>query len=63
MAIPEPTDRTVDNVAIQITKAKAYNFGLTGEEQRGLNNGPGSSIIEADWFMQGARAIVNEIEA
>lgn len=63
MTVPEPTDRTVDNVAIQITKSKAYNFGLTGEEQRGLNNGPGSNIIEADWFMQGARAIVNEIEA
>lgn len=62
MTVPEPTDRTVDNVAIQITKSKAFNFGLTGEEQRGLNNGIGSRVIEADWFMQGVRALTNEIE-
>lgn len=62
MTIPEPTDRTVDYTDIVITKSKAFNFGFTGEEMRGLNNGPGARRIEVDWFMQGIRALTNEIE-
>lgn len=62
MSVPEPTDRTVDYADIVITKSKAFNFGITGEEYVGLNNGAGFSTIQSDWFAQGIRALANEIE-
>lgn len=63
MAVPEPTDRTVSNGTISITKSRQVNFGFIGEEQRGLNNGPGYSTIQADFFAQALRTLTNEIEA
>lgn len=63
MTIPEPTDRTIGNGSIQITKSKCVEFGFVGEEQRGLNNGPGYLTVQADLFAQGLRALVNEIES
>lgn len=62
MSVPEPTDRTMDNVTLQITKSKAYDFGLVGEEQKGLDNGYGSANFVAAQFAQGVRALVNEME-
>lgn len=62
MAIPEPTDRTMGTGSMSISKAKAVNFGFIGEEQKGLNNGPGYLSVQADLFAQGLRTLVNEIE-
>lgn len=62
MAIPEPTDRTIGVDNIKITKAKMVEFGFVGEEQKGLNNGPGFLTIQADLFAQGLRTLVNEME-
>lgn len=63
MAVPEPADVTVGNGSITITKARAYPFGFAGEEQRGLNNGPGYLSVQADLFAQALRGIVNEMES
>lgn len=64
MTIPEPTDQTIGNGTITITKARAAEFGFVGEEQRGLNNNSaGYSAVQADMFAQGLRALVNEMEA
>src|SRR5690606_6164267 len=63
MAIPEPTDQTIGNDSITITKSRAAEFGFVGEEQRGLNNGPGYISVQADMFAQALRALVNEVEA
>ena len=62
MTVPEPTDQTIGNGAITISKAKAAEFGFVGEEQRGLNNGPGYNTVQADMFAQALRVLVNEIE-
>jgi hypothetical protein len=62
MAIPEPTDKAPGNDTIQITKSKNTSFGWVGEEQRGLNNGPGYLSIQADYFAQGLRKLANAIE-
>lgn len=62
MTIPEPTDRTVGNGAISITKSKLVEFGFVGEEQRGLNNGAGYNTVQADFFAQALRTLTNEIE-
>lgn len=63
MAIPEPTDQVVTNVAIQITKARAAEFGFVGEEQLGLNNGPGYVSVQAGMIAQAMRKLTNEIES
>lgn len=64
MAVPEPTDQTIGNGSITISKAKAAEFGFIGEEQLGLdNNGAGYSVVQADMFAQAVRKIVNEVEA
>lgn len=62
MAIPEPTGQTIDNGSITITKARAAEFGFVGEEEKGLNNGPGALSVQADMFAQALRGLVNEIE-
>ena len=63
MTVPEPTDRTVGNDTIVISKSKFAEFGWTGEEQRGLNNGPGALSIVGDQFAQAIRTLTNEIES
>jgi hypothetical protein len=64
MAIPEPTDQTVDYGTMTISKSRAYEFGFVGEEEKGLNaNGPGALSVQADMFAQALRGIVNEIES
>lgn len=62
MAVPEPTDRTVTYGQIQISKARKVEFGFTGEEQRGLNSGPGYLSVQAMMFAQALRTLTNEIE-
>lgn len=62
MVIPEPTDRELDSVNIVITKSKSFSFGLTGEETQGLNTGIGSNAFMIKEFLQGARALTNEME-
>lgn len=63
MQVPEPRDRTVTPGQFLITKAKAVEFGWTGEEQRGLiNTGIGVLTIQGDWFAQGLRTLTNEVE-
>lgn len=62
MTVPEPTDQTIGNGTITISKAKAAEFGFVGEEQRGLNTGPGFNTVQADMFAQALRILVNEIE-
>lgn len=62
MVIPEPADLTIGNGVITITKARAFPFGFVGEEQRGLNNGPGYTNVQADLFAQALRGLTNEVE-
>lgn len=62
MTVPTPTDRTIGTGTLAITKVKKAEFGMTGEEQKGLNNGPGALSVQADLFAQALRALVNEIE-
>lgn len=63
MAIPEPSDFTLDSVEMKITKSRAVAFGMTGEEVRGLNNGVGMNSIANGQFAEALRTLVNEMEA
>lgn len=62
MTTPEPTGQIIDNVAIDITKSRAAEFGWVGEQQKGLNNGPGYLTIRAGMMAQAMRSLTNEIE-
>lgn len=64
MNIPEPPDNSFDVGTMAITKSRAVPFGITGEEQRGLNSGgPGMPSVQAQWVAQAIRTLVNEMEA
>lgn len=63
MQVPETTDRTITNKTMRITKSRIVEFGFVGEEQRGLNNGPGYVSLQAQMFAQALRTLTNEIEA
>lgn len=63
MTIPEPPDFVVNNGVIMITKSRAVGFGWTGEEQRGVNHGPGYLTVQGANFAQALRTLVNEIES
>jgi len=62
MAIPEPTDQTITNTTITISKSRVAEFGFVGEEQLGLNNGPGYLTIQGKMIAQAMRSLTNEIE-
>lgn len=62
MAIPAAADQTIDNVVVQITKARSFPFSWTGEEQYGVDQGPGILSVKQDQIAQAIRAAVNEIE-
>ena len=55
MAIPAEADQTIDNVSIAITKVRAFLFSWNGEEQRGVNSGPGYLSIRANQITQAMR--------
>lgn len=63
MTVPEPSDFTYDTTMITITKSRNVNFGLTGEEYQGLENGIKANTIIGENFKQAIRTLVNEIEA
>lgn len=63
MSVPAEADQTIDSAAITITKLRAFPFSWNGEEQRGLNNGPGYQNIRVNQIAQAMRSAVNEVEA
>lgn len=62
MVIPTPPDINLGNDTLTISKAKKVEVGFTGEEEKGLNNGPGMLTVQADAIAQGLRTLTNEIE-
>lgn len=60
---PNDGDQTIGNVVVQITKSRRVPFRWNGEEERGMNNGPGIANIRQAQLQQAIRTLVNEIEA
>jgi hypothetical protein len=60
---PNDGDQVIGNVSIAITKARAVPFRWNGEEQKGLNNGPGYANIRRDQIVQAMRTLTNEVES
>jgi hypothetical protein len=62
MAFPAASDQTIGNGTITISKSRAFPFSWTGEEQYGVNQGPGFLTLQQDQIAQALRAAINEIE-
>lgn len=60
---PDDGDQSIGNVPFSITKSRMVPFRWTGEEQKGVNTGPGYRNIRRDQIAQAMRTLVNEIEA
>ncbi len=54
--------QTIGNVQIVISKARSVPFGITGEENRGLNIAGTTATINRDRIAQAMRTLTNEIE-
>lgn len=62
MQTPNPTDQTIENRVMKVTKSRAAEFGYTGEETVQLNAGPGYLSVQAQQILEGMRALTNEVE-
>ena len=59
---PDTGDQTIGNKTITISKAYAVPIRWNGEEQRGMNTGPGYYNILRDQFAQAMRVLCNTVE-
>jgi hypothetical protein len=60
---PDDGDQSIGNTPLAITKSRVVPFRWSGEEQKGVNNGPGYANIRRDQIAQAFRTLTNEIEA
>lgn len=56
-------DQTITNKTITISKSRYVPVRWSGEEQKGMNTGPGYSAILRDQFAQAFRTLANEVES
>ncbi|WP_331693501.1 P22 phage major capsid protein family protein [Pandoraea sputorum] len=59
---PDDGDQNIGNTPFTITKSRTVPFRWTGEEQKGVNSGPGYHNIRLDQITQAMRTLTNEIE-
>lgn len=62
MAIPAAIDQTIANASLTLTKNKYAGFSWTGEEEYGMDQGPGFLSIRQNQIAQAFRVLVNEME-
>lgn len=59
---PNTGDQTFTNKVITISKSRGVPVRWNGEEQRGVNSGPGYRNLLRDQFTQAMRTLTNEME-
>lgn len=60
---PDTGDQIITNKTLSISKSRGVPIRYNGEEQRGLNTGPGYNSILQNQFAQAMRTLTNEVEA
>ncbi len=60
---PDTGDQTIGNKTMTISKAYGVPIRWNGEEQKGMNNGPGYYNILRDQIAQAMRVLCNTVEA
>lgn len=61
MSLPAAADQVISNVPFTITKARAFPFSWSGEEQKAVDTGPGYLTISQQQIAEAIRAAVAEI--
>lgn len=59
---PNDGDQTIGNVSLTIQRSRGVPVRWNGEEQRGVESGPGYGRILQDQFAQAMRTLCNQIE-
>ncbi len=59
---PDDGDQNVGNIPFVITNSMMVPFRWTGEEQKGVNTGPGYTNIRRNQIAQAIRTLVNTVE-
>lgn len=59
---PNDGNQNIGNRLFTISKSKGVPFNWTGEEQKGVNTGPGYQNIRRDQITQAIRTLVNSME-
>jgi hypothetical protein len=59
---PDNGDQTFTNKSITISKSRYVPIRWNGEEQKGMNSGPGYTNLRANQMAQAFRTLCNEIE-
>jgi len=59
---PNTGDQTFTNKTITISKSRSCPIRWNGEEQLGMNTGPGYNLMFQDQAVQAMRVLVNEVE-
>lgn len=60
---PDDGDQTIGNVPITISKSRRVPIRWNGEQERGVNTGPGAANIRQMQIQQAFRTLTNEIES
>jgi len=60
---PDDGDQNIGNRSITISKSRRVPVRWNGEEQQGVNSGPGYNNILRDQFSQAMRTLCNEMES
>ena len=60
---PDTGDQVIGNKVLSISKSRGVPIRYNGEEERGLNTGPGYNNILQNQFAQAMRTLTNEVEA
>lgn len=60
---PDDGDQNIGNNVILISKSRTVPFRWSGEEQKGVNSGPGYANIRRNQIAQAFRTLTNEIDA
>ena len=63
MAVPAAIDQTLTQSDLVLSKNKFAGFSWTGEEEYGVNQGPGAMTIQQDQIAQALRTLTNEMES
>jgi hypothetical protein len=59
---PNSGDQTLSNTTITISKSRSVPFRWNGEEQKGINTGPGYQNLKVQQIAQAMRTLCNEVE-
>lgn len=63
MSLPPASEQNIDNIPFVLSKARAFPFSWSAEDQMSADAGPGSLTIQQQQIAQALRAAIKEVSA